>query len=320
MHSELGAVTPYVVVPSAGYQAAKVEDKWTSVCENDEWTQERVDYYANAYMMALADNCSCNCLALTVVILPVGELGDKFEAAFKAAAAKMLSEPAWYPGMQQRYDAWISSVKKCNADIQYYSAGKKAVGCPADQLYLDFGIACMGIVTASDLKNIGHRFPDLGWATDECFAPLACIVRMEGSTPEEFCKNAFCFANNCLWGNLSCAVTIPPSTQHLAVSAVCSGDLMYGTVVLNSLTNFGYQLKGYWGGPSHANNSLADAQSGTGGTVSNSYMIDQPRNALCIRKFNSKGGIDGLPNVGAFTSKTLGRVLAKGWGSLLPWK
>ena len=323
MHSELGAVTPYIVLPSSGYEVTQgAAQQWTTQCSNDEWTDERVNFYAEKFALAKADNCSCNCLALTVLVLPVGDLGDRFEAAVRKALGDLKREPAWYPGMQDRYNNWLKSVKACNAPVEFFSAPSKEVGCPNDTLFLDFGVANLGIVTAADLESVDNmeaRFPDMGWAREEVFAPLMSIVRVEGSTSDEFATNAFRFADAYLWGNLSCAIMAPPSVQQRAIKAVCEGEVKYGSCIINSLTQMGFLVQGYWGGPQHAKNTAQDVQSGCGGTVMNSYMFDDPRNCICLRDFNSKAGMDPPPNIGAFLSNTLARVLAKGWKSLIPW-
>jgi hypothetical protein len=52
MHSELGAVTPYFVVPSTG--------------TDQEWTDDRISAFASQVVLAFENNCSCNCLAVKV--------------------------------------------------------------------------------------------------------------------------------------------------------------------------------------------------------------------------------------------------------------
>lgn len=52
------------------------------------------------------------------------------------------------------------------------------------------------------------------------------ILRIAGSTLAEYAANAFKFATEQLWGNLSCAVFTPESAEPLVVEKVC------GSVVL----------------------------------------------------------------------------------------
>lgn len=68
--SELGSVSPNIVVPSKESSATT------------EWTTEKIDLYAKQAVIGLADNNSCNCLALKCLIVPSGEgfqeLGEKY--------------------------------------------------------------------------------------------------------------------------------------------------------------------------------------------------------------------------------------------------
>lgn len=305
MLSELGAVTPYIVVPSL------------DASSQSEWLSERVQLYAHYAVAGLADNCSCNCLALKVLVLPEGQLGDAFEEAFKQVLSATKLEPAWYPGIQDRYNNWISSIEANEVTVEYLSGGNKVVNTDPACLRLPFAVANMGLIRAHDIDDISQRYKDIRWMKEEAFAPVVCIVRIENNSTEKYCELAFKFANNCLWGNLSCSVFAPPSSSHITVDATCNGHLVYGTVALNIPTPLGYQLKGYWGGPAHAGNTLLDVQSGRG-TVCNSYMVDNPRNQLCIRDFNDKP-IPPLPQTGPIASKVLTRFLVKGWRALTPF-
>ncbi len=31
-----------------------------------------------------------------------------------------LSKPAWYPGIQERYNKWVASVEACGVEVTYY--------------------------------------------------------------------------------------------------------------------------------------------------------------------------------------------------------
>ena len=66
--SELGSVTPNIVVPSKAPDAT-------------EWTPQMIDLYAKQAVIGLVDNNSCNCLALKCLIVPSGKsfqgLGEK---------------------------------------------------------------------------------------------------------------------------------------------------------------------------------------------------------------------------------------------------
>jgi hypothetical protein len=306
MHSELGSVTPYIVIPSSG--------------ESNEWSDNKIALYARYAAAALADNCSCNCIALKVIILPANELGNKFENEFKKCLSKTKIEPAWYPGMTDRYNKWIKSIERCGSTVDYFECARKDVGSSINDICLPFAVANVGTISSSDIDNIEKRYCDLDWAREEAFAPVVSIVKIEitNNDTAAYAADAFRFANNCLWGNLACAVFCPPTSQHLVVKSACDGELMFGSIVINAPTQLGYQLRGYWGGPTHAHNSITNPQSGAGGTVGNALMINNARNGLCIRGWNEKQ-IPDLPEVGPVTSKILTRFLVKGWSALNPF-
>ncbi len=77
MHSELGAVSPYFVIPSD---------------RDDEWNDARIKSFAIQAVIGLTDNVSCNCLALKCLVLPEGELGDKFERIFRGVLSQTKTE------------------------------------------------------------------------------------------------------------------------------------------------------------------------------------------------------------------------------------
>jgi hypothetical protein len=313
MSSELGSYTPYVVMPSA------------ESCKTVEWTQKLIKVYAGYAAAGLTQNSGCNCLTMHILILPEGELGDQFDHQFQKAMEKIKLEPAWYPGVQDRYNDWVESVKKCGANVKYYEGGRLVVNKDPDTPYLPFAIADLGVITAEDIadkEKLQSRLKCMKWAQSDPFAPVSCVVRIKGQTGSmsDYAAAAFKFTNDHLMGNLCCAVFIPPSSTNRVVKAVCSGELCYGAIVVNVPTFVGYTgVKGYWGGAAHAKNTPACPESGLG-TVHNAMLIDDPRNAMYIRSFSNPLALSNyLPEVPPFVSKVVCRVLVKGLSCFVPW-
>ena len=298
MFAELGAVTPYIVVPSESLTT--------------EWTTDMIDMYASMCAFAVADNCSCNCLACKVLVLP----GDaKFEtfttefiSKFKAKLEQTKLEPAYYPGIKDRYNKWLNTVDALGDNVckTVCTEDRKDVGSlPGSEFVLPFVIAEVKDVSAIKDESLFRTEP---------FAPVVTIIRLPGATATEYVDTAFTFAQNRLWGNLSTSLMLPPSMYSTVIPKVIRGELLYGAVCINAPTFMGYQVSGYWGAPRGAS-TLQDAQSGHGEVCNAGGLFDTPRNSIAWVPWGKLLPPGPIP---PFVSTLLARILALGWKAVLP--
>ena len=177
MFAELGAVTPYIVVPSESLTT--------------EWTTDMIDMYASMCAFAVADNCSCNCLACKVLVLP----GDaKFEifttqfiSKFKEKLKQTKLEPAYYPGIKDRYNKWLNTVDALGDNVckTVCTEDRKDVGSlPGSEFVLPFVIAEVKDVSAIKDESLFRTEP---------FAPVVTIIRLPGGNCNRVCGHSVHF-------------------------------------------------------------------------------------------------------------------------------
>jgi acyl-CoA reductase-like NAD-dependent aldehyde dehydrogenase len=262
--SELGCVTPWLVVPG-------------------QWSSEEITHHARMLTEAIANNCSCNCLAPKVVMLADGwEQADEFVAAVKSELALRNLPAPYYPGLRQRYEAFK----------QAYPQAEAISAQPADR-----GAAC-----GEPLPYLVNELPT--WPAEpsneyafrvEPFAPVVTFAKVpadaaaRGSLAERFLAAAVPAANNDLWGSLSCTVLVHPATEaaHPAAVQRALDDLQFGSVVVNSWSVTGFIMpQGHWGGYQDGTQTIADVGSGIG-AVHNSYMYDYTQKAVVRTPFVS---------------------------------
>ncbi|KAL4443037.1 hypothetical protein ABPG77_008528 [Micractinium sp. CCAP 211/92] len=256
--SELGCVTPWLVVPGP-------------------WSQKEVVHHARALAEALSSNCSCNCLAPKVLLLAEGwAQGDQLVAALKAELAELPAPAPYYPGIRQRHEAFQKAYPQAEA----ISSGEPADPGAACGEPLSFLINELPAYPADPAAEYAFNV--------EPFAPVLTVVKVPlpeagpaGSLEEAFMQAAVRSANEDLWGSLSCTVLVHPETEAKygpAVQAALDG-LRYGCVTVNAWSAAGFlPAAGHWGAYG-GDQTIADVGSGLG-AVHNSYMFDATRKAV----------------------------------------
>lgn len=300
MHSELGAVTPYIICPGLEH--------------DNEWTAERISTHATSTAIALVSNTSCNCLAAKVLLLPTSPLGDAFLAAFESAVAKLSLEPTWYPGRADRYLRWEQTMVNNGVKPRVITSKTMQAGDKTE--FLHCAIAEVGVLSATAM-DIHQVCKDASWTREEPFAPVLTVLRIQAASTEEYIDAAFQFADKSLWGNLSASVFAPNSAMTIVMDKLLKRELLYGTVVVNGPTLLGYSPHAYWGGPV-GRNSLADAQSGVG-TIGVS-AVPHATNSIVVVPFAAAAALDPNVKLSEFFTNSLLRVLVRGWGALQFWR
>jgi acyl-CoA reductase-like NAD-dependent aldehyde dehydrogenase len=241
--AELGCVTPYTLVPGV-------------------WSEADIEAKAAEVVAAVLHNASCNCLAAKVLILGRHwAQRDAFLAALRRRFGAAARRAAYYPGAQDKYDAFVAAFPD------------------AQQLGQPLGDAC----AAGDLRTLPALLlppapPRAGdkALSDEAWSPVLALRELDtpaGDVPA-FLDAAAAALNDACWGTLSCAVFIDPATEraHAAAFDAFLGALRYGSIAVNVPTLLSYFTPALsWGAfPGHTPD---DIRSGVG-QIHNTRLAD----------------------------------------------
>ncbi len=233
--SELGNISPVIVVPGA-------------------YTQAQLAWQAENIAAGVANNASFNCNANKMLITGGGAAGRA--AMIEAIEGVLRSIPpryAYYPGAQTRYQALTSGDR--HLDI---------IGEPT-----------AGALPWTIMRDLDpNQSSDPAFHT-EPFCSILSQTSFKSDDPLEFLDQAVRFANGRLWGTLVATVVVPPKmladpTLRAGLDRAVVA-LRYGTVGINIWGAYGFAVGAPWGG--HPSSSLADIQSGLG-VVHNTAMLE----------------------------------------------
>jgi acyl-CoA reductase-like NAD-dependent aldehyde dehydrogenase len=242
--SELGAVTPVLVVPGP-------------------WSDSDLEFQARHVASMVANNGSFNCNAAKALVVAKGwDRKDKFLAAVKRALARMPARKAYYPGAKDRYGKFL----------EHYPAAEK------------LGPASDDVVPWTVLPSVPPKAGEYA-LTNEAFCGVLALVELDAEGPHSFLEAAVPFANDTMWGTLSCVVLIDPATEraHKESFERALGELRYGGIGVNAWAGLIYGLVvTTWGAyPGHP---LTDIQSGRG-VVHNAFFFDHPEKSIVRAPF-----------------------------------
>jgi Aldehyde dehydrogenase family len=250
--SELGCVTPILVVPG-------------------KWSQSDLTFQARQVASTIAHNASFNCASGQVLVTAAGwaQRGE-FLAAVSRELAAIPPRQAYYPGAQDRYRSFLDRYPQSEA----------------------LGAQTPEIVPWTIIPNVPPVAGEYA-LNEEAFCGILAEVtlaeplgtRIESSSAPDFLTKAVEFANESIWGTLSCTVLIDPKTQKKYHSEfdTAIANLQYGAIGVNiwsaMLFYFGSTT---WG--AYPGNTLADIGSGIG-FVHNSYLFDRPQKSVVYAPF-----------------------------------
>ena len=227
--SELGGISPTIVVPGP-------------------WSDADVKFQAEHMASQKLHNSGHNCIACQALLLPKDwEKTEQLMREIKAIA-KTHSRPAYYPGSQQRMDAFKQTANSVVAIDRIESAPPLLIGELGDQ---DWGM------------------------DNESFAPALATKTFDAADVESYLRTAIAYANKKLAGTLGANILIHPQTLRDIgkenFEAIIS-ELHYGTIAINTWCGLAFNaLSCPWGAfPGH---TLQDIQSGIG-TVHNTLMLE----------------------------------------------
>ena len=240
--SELGNVTPIIVVPGP-------------------WTQAELDYHGVNLASSLTNNAGFNCNA-TRVIVTQGSWSKRQALldSIKRAFARADQRRPYYPGAEQRQSAFLEAHPDAH----------------------QFGARGEGRVPWTLVTDLDPAKQDDICFTTEAWCGVTSEVPLAATDPVAFIEEAVALANHTLWGSLSCSIIVHPKSMKdpRIAKAVekAIGDLRYGSVAVNHWTALAYALvsPGWGAFPGHPKE---DIRSGNG-MVHNTYLFDKPEKSV----------------------------------------
>jgi len=169
--SELGCVTPVIVVPGA-------------------WTDKDLDFQARHVAGMVAHNASFNCNAAKAIVVASGwALKDRFLQKVREVLTFTPSRKAYYPGAQERYDAFL---KNYPGAIPLSESGEQVVPwtvlpkVPAKKgEYALTSEAFCGVLAEVELEaeTASEFLGKVGaFCNDEVWGTLSCMIIIDSKT------------------------------------------------------------------------------------------------------------------------------------------
>ncbi len=228
-----------------------------------QWSRSDLTFQARQVASTVAHNASFNCASGQVLVTASGwaQRGE-FLAAVRQELAQIPSRRAYYPGAQARYQAFLDRYPQSE---------------PLGERNSD----TVPWTIIPDVPTSAGEYA----LTEEAFCGVLATVTIEADSATDFLTQAVDFANDRLWGTLSCTILVDGRTRHkfdreldTAVS-----NLKYGAIGINiwsaMLFYFGVTI---WG--AYPGNSIADIGSGIG-FVHNAYLFDYPQKSVVYAPF-----------------------------------
>ncbi|MBW4521500.1 MAG: aldehyde dehydrogenase family protein [Scytolyngbya sp. HA4215-MV1] len=243
--SELGCVTPILVVPG-------------------NWSKADMTFQARHIAGMVAHNASFNCVAAKVVVTAKGwHQREEFLQQLYQQLAKTPSRQAYYPGAQQRYQAFLDRYPQANPLAERTET----------------------IVPWTMIPDVPPAADEYALQT-EAFCGVLAEVSLEAENAKSFLAQATEFVNQHVWGNLSCILLVDPTTQRRVAAELQTAiaQLRYGVIGVNTWTGAVYLMGAApWG--AFPGNSLDNIQSGVG-VVHNTYLFEHPQKVVVYAPFH----------------------------------
>jgi acyl-CoA reductase-like NAD-dependent aldehyde dehydrogenase len=222
--SELGAVTPCLVVPGA-------------------WSEEDLAYHARGLAGMVAQNASFNCNACKVLVTAKGwKQRARFLDLVREALRETEPRRAYYPGAQERYQAFLDRYPQAEPlsertrDVVPWTVIPDVPDQPDEHALTQeafCGVLAEVALDASDAASFLERATE--FANERCWGTLSCMVLIHPDT----------------------------QAQHAASFDRMLADLRYGGIAINgwSAMNYGLVTTSWGAYPGHP---LDDIRSGRG--------------------------------------------------------
>ncbi|MEE2750048.1 MAG: NAD-dependent aldehyde dehydrogenase, partial [Myxococcota bacterium] len=222
-----------------------------------------IEFQAKHVAGMISHNGSFNCNAAKALLLPSRWAHrDAFVSKLREALAHTEPRKAYYPGAQQRYAAFREVYPQ---SIPLTEASEEVVPW----------------TVIPDVNAVKGEYA----LTQEAFCGIVAEVDIDAAGAEEYLEKAVAFANESMWGTLSCMMLVHPKTEKAHPDAVDAaiGALNYGGVGVNVWAGVIYGLGcTSWGAfPGH---DMKEIVSGIG-TVHNTYLVDHPEKSVLRAPF-----------------------------------
>ena len=227
------------------------------------WSESDIEFQAKHVAGMIAHNSSFNCNAAKVLLLPKRwSQRDAFAQKLREVLAHTEPRKAYYPGSQDRYAAFREKYPQC---IPLTEGGEEVVPW----------------TVIPDVQAEKGEYA----LTQEAFCGIVAEVDIDAGEADEYLEKAVAFANDCIWGTLSCMMLVHPKTQKAHPDAVDSAisALKYGGIGINVWAGVIYGLGcTSWGAyPGHDTKEIVSGI----GTVHNTYLVDHPEKAVLRAPF-----------------------------------
>jgi acyl-CoA reductase-like NAD-dependent aldehyde dehydrogenase len=227
------------------------------------WTDAELDYQARHVAGMVVQNASFNCNAAKVVVTARGwDRRQAFLTRLHEVLARTRPRKAYYPGAAARYQAFL----------ERYPDARPLGGAGPE------------VVPWTVIPGVEAQPGEYALST-EAFCGVLAETDLDVGGPREFLTEMAAFANERLWGTLSCSVLVHPATEraHARELDAAIADLRYGGIAINAWAGVIYALVSpTWGAyPGHP---PEDIRSGTG-VVHNSYLFDFPEKSVVRAPF-----------------------------------
>lgn len=243
--SELGCVTPVIILPG-------------------NWSEKELQYHAENVATMVANNASHNCNAAKTLLTWKGwAQRETFLARVQEILSGVPPRVTYYPGSDKKYDGFLEAHPDAKP-LAERSEGKVP------------WTAIFGVDAANADDVIFTR---------EAWCGVIAEAALDAPDEDQYAQAVVDFANDKLWGTLSCVLVADPATQRRLGSRFedLVAKLRYGTVGVNAWGALSYAFAiTTWGAfPGH---TLEDIRSGIG-VVHNTLMFKNPQKTVIWAPF-----------------------------------
>jgi len=263
--SELGAITPWVIVPG-------------------KYTKAEMKSQADILVAFVHNNASCNCNApKCVVVAEDWDQKEEFLQVIENTLAKHRLPVPFYPGTEKRWKKFCEEYPSCpkiGSDTDVVARKLSAAVSNEKPILLPF----LKIPIEVDLETAsGKEAASKEFAfNNEPFAPVLTFATLRGTSQNDvkkFSETASVFCNDYLFGTLSGTITAPPSMVDGDGVQTLIAQMKYGCLCVNNWSGFGYMLGdgGMWG--AFPGESIKTIESGIG-KIGNTIAIPHVEKAV----------------------------------------
>jgi hypothetical protein len=227
------------------------------------WSEGDLEFQARNVASMVAHNASFNCTAGKVLLLARGwAQREAFLDKLHEVLARLPARRAYYPGAEERYRRFREQYPTARA----------------------FGPAGPHVVPWTVIPNVPPNAGEFA-LTREAFCGVLAEVSLDVSDARSFLSEAVSFANEHVWGTLSCVMLIDFATRrrHRAELDRALATLRYGGIGVNVWTGVNFALgEPSWG--AYPGNTIENIRSGLG-VVHNTMLYDFPEKSIVYGPF-----------------------------------